>query len=66
MTALRKYRPFADGVAMRPQRGEGRPRHYSKFTLRRFRAGVESDNAVFLAQRARVAEGMRRLAAPEG
>jgi hypothetical protein len=62
----RKYRSFAVGVAMRPQGGEGRPRHYSKFTLRRFCAGVESDDAVFLAQRARVAEGMGLLATPEG
>jgi hypothetical protein len=38
----------------------------SKFTLRGFRVGVESDNEVFLAQRARVAEGMRLLGVPEG
>jgi hypothetical protein len=35
-----------------------------KFNLRRFRA-VLSDNAVFLAQRGRVAEGMRMAGVPE-
>jgi tetratricopeptide (TPR) repeat protein len=40
-----------------------------KFTLRRFRAGVESDklsNPVFLAQYARIIEGIRIAGAPEG
>ena len=40
-----------------------------KFTLRRFRAGVESDklsNPVFLAQYARIIEGIRMAGAPEG
>ena len=37
-----------------------------KFTLGRFRAGAQSDNAVYLAQRARVAEGMRLAGVPEG
>jgi hypothetical protein len=36
------------------------------FTLRRFRAGAQSDNAVYLAQRARVIEGMRLAGVPEG
>ncbi len=36
------------------------------FTLRRFRAGVESDNPVYLAQHARVIEGMRLAGVPEG
>jgi tetratricopeptide (TPR) repeat protein len=36
------------------------------FTLRRFRAGDQSDNAVYLAQRARVAEGLRLAGVPEG
>ncbi len=35
-------------------------------TLRRFRAGAQSDNAVYLAQRARVIEGMRLAGVPEG
>ena len=35
------------------------------FTLARFRAGVESDNSVYLAQRERVIEGMRKAGAPE-
>ncbi len=35
------------------------------FTLRRFRAGAESDNPVYLAQHARVIEGMRLAGAPE-
>ena len=37
-----------------------------KFTLGRFRAGDQSDNAVYLAQRARLAEGMRLAGVPEG
>jgi tetratricopeptide (TPR) repeat protein len=36
-----------------------------KFTTRRFRAGVQSDNAAYLAQRERVIEGMRMAGAPE-
>jgi TolB-like protein/class 3 adenylate cyclase len=36
-----------------------------KFTLRRFRAGAQSNNAVYLAQRERVAEGMRLAGVPE-
>jgi tetratricopeptide (TPR) repeat protein len=36
-----------------------------KFTLRRFRTGLESDNAVFLAQRERLIEGMRKAGLPE-
>jgi TolB-like protein/class 3 adenylate cyclase len=35
------------------------------FTLRRFHAAVRSDNAVFLAQRKRVAEGLRKAGLPE-
>jgi TolB-like protein/class 3 adenylate cyclase len=37
-----------------------------KFTLRRFRAGVESYNPAFLAQYARIIEGLRMVGAPEG
>jgi tetratricopeptide (TPR) repeat protein len=37
-----------------------------KFTIKRFRAGAQSDNAVFLAQRERVIEGMRLAGFPEG
>jgi hypothetical protein len=36
------------------------------FTLRRYRACVQSDNAVFLVQRARSPEGMRLAGVPEG
>ena len=36
-----------------------------KFTLRRFRTGVESDNAVFLAQRERLIDGLRKAGLPE-
>ena len=36
------------------------------FTLARFRAGAESDNSVYLQQRERVIEGLRKAAAPEG
>ena len=35
------------------------------FTLRRFRAGAQSDDAVYLAQRARVIEGIRLAGVPE-
>jgi TolB-like protein/class 3 adenylate cyclase/tetratricopeptide (TPR) repeat protein len=37
-----------------------------KFSLSRFRRGAESDNPVYLAQRERVIEGMRKAGAPEG
>jgi tetratricopeptide (TPR) repeat protein len=36
-----------------------------KFTIKRFRALGESDNAVFLAQRERAIEGMRKAGVPE-
>jgi tetratricopeptide (TPR) repeat protein len=36
------------------------------FTLRRFRAGVASDNPTFLAQRERLHDGMRKAGVPEG
>jgi tetratricopeptide (TPR) repeat protein len=36
------------------------------FTIRRFRAGAYSDDAVYLAQYARVIEGPRMAGAPEG
>jgi TolB-like protein/class 3 adenylate cyclase/Flp pilus assembly protein TadD len=36
-----------------------------KFTLRRYRTGVESDNAVFLAQRERLIDGLRKAGLPE-
>ena len=36
-----------------------------KFTLSRFRVGTESDNAVYLAQRDRLVEGMRMAGVPE-
>jgi TolB-like protein len=35
-------------------------------TIKRFRAGAESDNPVFLAQRERIIEGMRLAGVPEG
>ena len=37
----------------------------SGFNLSRFRGGAESDNAVYLAQRERVTEGMRKAGVPE-
>ena len=36
------------------------------FTLRRFRLGTASDNAVFLKQRERAYDGMRKAGVPEG
>jgi TolB-like protein/Flp pilus assembly protein TadD len=36
------------------------------FTISRFRAGVQSDNPTYLAQRERVYEGMRKAGVPEG
>jgi tetratricopeptide (TPR) repeat protein len=36
-----------------------------KFTLRRYLAGAESDNAVYLTQRERIIEGMRMADVPE-
>jgi hypothetical protein len=35
------------------------------FTVARFSAGLRNDNAVFLAQRERVIEGMRKAGMPE-
>ena len=37
-----------------------------KFTLRRYCAGLHGANAVFLAQRERMIEGLRKAAVPEG
>jgi tetratricopeptide (TPR) repeat protein len=37
-----------------------------KLTLGRFRAGAQGDDAVYLAQRERLIEGMRKAGAPEG
>ncbi len=37
-----------------------------KFTIARFRAGAQSDNAVYLAQRERIIEGMRLAGVSEG
>jgi tetratricopeptide (TPR) repeat protein len=36
-----------------------------KFTLRRFRSGAQSDNPVWLKQRERFTEGMRKAGVPE-
>jgi hypothetical protein len=36
------------------------------FTLRRYRAGAQSDNPVFLKLRERFIEDMRRAGVPEG
>jgi TolB-like protein/class 3 adenylate cyclase/Flp pilus assembly protein TadD len=37
-----------------------------KFTIRRYRLGVSSDNPIYLAQRERIYDGMRRAGVPEG
>jgi hypothetical protein len=37
-----------------------------RFTIKRYRAGAESDNAVYLTQRGRIIEGMRLAGVPEG
>jgi hypothetical protein len=36
------------------------------FTVARFRAGAATDNSVYLKQRERVCEGMRKAGVPEG
>jgi tetratricopeptide (TPR) repeat protein len=36
-----------------------------KFTIRRYRAGAQSDNPVFLKQRERIIEGLRKAGVPE-
>ncbi len=36
------------------------------FTIKRFRAGIQSGNSIFLAQRERLIEGMRLAGVPEG
>jgi hypothetical protein len=36
-----------------------------KFTIKRLRANIESDNATYLAQHKRVSEGMRKAGVPE-
>ena len=40
--------------------------HDPTFTIRRFRAGVSSDNATYLAGRERMYDGMRKAGVPEG
>ena len=37
-----------------------------KFTIQRYRVGAQSDNPVFLSQRQRVIEGMRKAGVPQG
>jgi len=37
-----------------------------RFTIKRYRAAASSDNAVYLAQRERIIEGMRLAGVPEG
>jgi tetratricopeptide (TPR) repeat protein len=36
------------------------------FTIRRYRAGAQSDNPLFLKRRERIIEDMRKAGAPEG
>jgi Flp pilus assembly protein TadD len=36
------------------------------FTIARYRAGVQTDNPTYLAQRERIIEGMRKAGLPEG
>ncbi len=36
------------------------------FTIRRYRAGAQSDNPLFLKRRERIIEGMRKAGVPEG
>ena len=36
------------------------------FTIARYRAGVQTDNPTYLAQRERIIEGMRKAGVPEG
>jgi hypothetical protein len=45
-----------------------RPWHYrlSKPTIRRYRAGAQSDNPPFLKRRERIIEDMRKAGVPEG
>ena len=38
----------------------------SMFTIRGFRAGAKSNNPIFLAQRERAIEGLRKAGVPEG
>ena len=37
-----------------------------EFNMRRYRAGAASDNPIFLAQRERVVDGLRKAGVPEG
>jgi hypothetical protein len=39
---------------------------HPRFTIKRFRAAASSDNAVYLTQRERIIDGMRRAGVPEG
>jgi hypothetical protein len=36
------------------------------FTIHRYRSGAPGDNAIYLAQRERVYDGMRKAGVPEG
>jgi hypothetical protein len=37
-----------------------------KFTVKRLRAGLETDHPVYMVQRERIAEGMRKAGVPPG
>jgi hypothetical protein len=39
---------------------------HPSFTIARNRAGAPSDNPIYLAQRERIIEGMRKAGVPEG
>jgi hypothetical protein len=53
--AVGQFRPNLDPLALNPG-----------FTIRRYRAGAQSDNPVFLKGRERIIEDMRKAGVPEG
>ena len=76
---FRRHRNFAGGhfflasaLALIGQLGEARAAVQAglvldpTLTIRRFRAGVASDNPIYLAGREHMYDGMRKAGAPEG
>jgi hypothetical protein len=63
---------LASALALTGQLGEARAAAQAglaldpTYTIRRFRAGVSSDNPTYLAGRERMYEGMRKAGVPEG
>ncbi len=57
----------ATGRANRPTKmSAANELHRPQFSIRRFRAGAQSDNPTFLKQRERIIQAMQKAGIPEG